>query len=172
MSQPLDLNTVNALDQAAFTEALGSVFEHFPQAAEGAWMQRPFATVAALHDAMSGVVRKLDPAAQAAFLNRHPPLSGRAIRAGTMTADSNDEQKSAGLDAMSAAEEAALDRMNADYQARHGFPFIICVRHYTREGIFAAFERRIGRTTVQELDEALAQIAAITRGRLAARLRP
>ena len=52
------------------------------------------------------------------------------------------------------------------YLARHGFPFIICVRHYTREGIFAALERRIERGTQQEQDEALAQIASITRGRL------
>jgi 2-oxo-4-hydroxy-4-carboxy-5-ureidoimidazoline decarboxylase len=44
------------------------------------------------------------------------------------------------------------------------------VRHYTREGIFTALERRIERSTQQEQDEALAQIAAITRGRLDVRL--
>jgi 2-oxo-4-hydroxy-4-carboxy-5-ureidoimidazoline decarboxylase len=170
MSQPLDLASVNALDSAGFASAFGSVFEHFPQAAEGAWAQRPFASVSALHAAMMDVVRKLDEQGLRAFLNLHPQLSARNIRAGTMTADSNAEQKSAGLDAMSQQQEAALDRLNADYQERHGFPFIICVRHYTREGIFAAFERRIGRSTSQELDEALAQIAAITRGRLNARL--
>ncbi|AGW94695.1 MULTISPECIES: 2-oxo-4-hydroxy-4-carboxy-5-ureidoimidazoline decarboxylase [Cupriavidus] len=170
MSQPLDLASVNALDHAGFASAFGSVFEHFPQAAQGAWARRPFASVAALHEAMMDVVRKLDEQGQRDFLNLHPQLSARNIRAGTMTADSNAEQKSAGLDAMSKQQEGELDRLNADYLGRHGFPFIICVRHYTREGIFAAFERRIGRSTPQELDEALAQIAAITRGRLNARL--
>ncbi|WP_454737459.1 2-oxo-4-hydroxy-4-carboxy-5-ureidoimidazoline decarboxylase [Cupriavidus necator] len=170
MSQPLDLASVNALDHAGFASAFGSVFEHFPRAAQGAWAQRPFASVSALHAAMMDVIRKLDEPGQRDFLNLHPQLSARNIRAGTMTADSNAEQKSAGLDAMSQQQEAALDRLNADYIERHGFPFIICVRHYTREGIFAAFERRIGRSTPQELDEALAQIAAITRGRLNARL--
>ncbi len=34
MSQPLDLASVNALDEAAFADAFGSVFEHFAQAAE------------------------------------------------------------------------------------------------------------------------------------------
>ena len=58
MSHPLDLASVNALDEAAFAEAFGSVFEHFPQAAAGAWAQRPFASVAALHGAMMDVVRK------------------------------------------------------------------------------------------------------------------
>jgi 2-oxo-4-hydroxy-4-carboxy-5-ureidoimidazoline decarboxylase len=60
--------------------------------------------------------------------------------------------------------------LNTEYLARHGFPFIICVRHYTREGIFAALERRIERATQEERDEALAQIASITRGRLVERL--
>ena len=170
MSQSLDLAPVNALDQSGFTHAFGSVFEHFPLAAERAWAQRPFASASALHDAMMDVIRKLDAKAQCDFLNLHPMLSAANIRAGTMTADSNAEQKSAGLDAMSAQQEATLDRMNAAYHARHGFPFIICVRHYTREGIFAALERRIDRSTQQELDEALAQIGAITRGRLQARL--
>jgi len=170
MSQSFDLASVNALDHAGFARAFGSVFEHFPQAAEGAWAQRPFTSAAALHDAMMDVVRKLDARGQRDFLNLHPLLSGANIRAGTMTADSNAEQKSAGLDAMSAQQEATLDRLNAAYLARHGFPFIICVRHYTREGIFAALERRVDRSTQQELDEALAQIAAITRGRLNARL--
>lgn len=171
MSQSIDLAQANALDHPGFASVFGSVFEHFPQAAEGAWAQRPFASVDALHTAMMDVVRTLDDGAQRDFLNLHPLLSGANIRAGTMTADSNAEQKSAGLDAMSDQQETTLDRLNAAYLERHGFPFIICVRHYTREGIFAALERRLDRSTEQEQDEALAQIAAITRGRLNARLR-
>ncbi|WP_179403848.1 2-oxo-4-hydroxy-4-carboxy-5-ureidoimidazoline decarboxylase [Burkholderia guangdongensis] len=170
MSQSIHPTPVNALDHAAFVSAFGSVFEHFPQAAERAWAQQPFASIGALHDAMMNVIRQLDERDRRDFLNLHPLLSAANVRAGTMTADSNAEQKSAGLDAMSAQQEAALDRLNAAYLERHGFPFIICVRHYTREGIFASFERRIGRGTQQELDEALAQIAAITRGRLDARV--
>jgi 2-oxo-4-hydroxy-4-carboxy-5-ureidoimidazoline decarboxylase len=170
MSQPIDLAPVNELDHTTFVLTFGSVFEHFPQAADGAWAERPFASAAALHDAMMGVIRKLDAHGQRDFLNLHPLLSGANLRAGTMTSDSNEEQKSAGLDAMTARQEAMLERLNTAYLARHGFPFIICVRHYTREGIFTALERRIERSTQQEQDEALAQIAAITRGRLDVRL--
>jgi 2-oxo-4-hydroxy-4-carboxy-5-ureidoimidazoline decarboxylase len=170
MSQPIDLAPVNALDHATFLAAFESVFEHFPQAARGAWERRPFASALALHDAMMDVIRALDATSQRDFLNLHPLLSGANIRAGTMTPDSDAEQKSAGLHALSAEQEATLDRLNTAYLARHGFPFIICVRHYTREGIFAALERRIGRATQQELDEAMAQISAITRRRLDERL--
>lgn len=170
MSSSINLRAVDALDRDAFVQTFGSVFEHFPQAAIGAYEKRPFASVSALHEAMMNVVRHLDVDAQRAFLNRHPLLSGANVRAGTMTADSDAEQKSAGLGELTSEEDALLERLNAVYLARHGFPFIVCVRHYTREGIFSAFERRIARSTRDELDEALAQIAAITHARLNARL--
>ncbi|MFV3326449.1 2-oxo-4-hydroxy-4-carboxy-5-ureidoimidazoline decarboxylase [Pseudomonas sp. NY15372] len=48
-----------------------------------------------------------------------------------MTNASVDEQTSAGLDALPQDEEAHLQRMNRQYRERHGFPFIICVRHHT-----------------------------------------
>ncbi|GAB3625344.1 OHCU decarboxylase [Pandoraea terrae] len=170
MSATYDLAAINTMERNAFTAAFGGIFEHFPEAAEGAWARRPFADMTALHDAMMAVVQRLDEPGRKAFLNGHPPLSGRALRAGTMTTDSTDEQKSAGLDAMSARDEAQLDALNEAYACRHGFPFIICVRHYTREGIFAELNKRLSRSTPQELDEALSQIASITRARLAARV--
>jgi 2-oxo-4-hydroxy-4-carboxy-5-ureidoimidazoline decarboxylase len=34
-------------------------------------------------------------------------------------------------------------RWNAEYRARFGFPFIICVRRHTRASIFAEFSRRL-----------------------------
>ena len=47
MSQSINLEPVNALDHTAFVGAFASVFEHFPQAAEGAWSARPFASATA-----------------------------------------------------------------------------------------------------------------------------
>jgi 2-oxo-4-hydroxy-4-carboxy-5-ureidoimidazoline decarboxylase len=170
MSSQAVMEFVNSLDHDRFVSTFGSVFEHFPHAARAAHARGPFASAEQLHGAMMSVIRALDAPAQRAFLNLHPQLSGANIRAGTMTADSNAEQKSAGLDALSREQETALDTLNEAYAKQHGFPFIVCVRHYTREGIFSAFERRLHRSTQEELDEALAQIAAITRGRLNARL--
>ncbi|MGO4814951.1 2-oxo-4-hydroxy-4-carboxy-5-ureidoimidazoline decarboxylase [Cupriavidus sp. 2MCAB6] len=161
-----DLHAINAMDKATFTRALGDVFEHSPEVAEAAWEARPFPTVAALHDAMMAAIRRRDEAAQTAFLCRHPPLSARAIRAGALTEASSAEQKSAGLDGLAESEEAQLQSMNQAYQVRHGFPFIICVRHYTRDGIFFELEKRTGRSTARELEEALDHVQAITRGRL------
>ena len=85
-----------------------------------------------------------------------------------MTAESTAEQGTAGLDSLSSSEMTLIDDLNRRYRTTHGFPFIVCVRHYTKAGIFAEFNHRIGRETEVELAEALRQIANITRYRLGA----
>lgn len=167
----LDLRALNAMDRAAFTAALGDTFEHSPWVAEAAWARRPFTTLQALHDAMMAAVHGCGRGRQVEFLRGHPELSAGAVRAGALTADSMDEQKSAGLGALTAGDEALLDSMNKAYARRHGFPFIACVRHYTRAGIFAELASRTAREPAQELAEALRQIGFITRMRLDRRVR-
>ncbi|WP_076998094.1 2-oxo-4-hydroxy-4-carboxy-5-ureidoimidazoline decarboxylase [Variovorax sp. KK3] len=166
----LDLRALNAMDRAAFTAALGETFEHSPWVAEAAWAARPFATVQALHDAMMAVVLDCGRSRQIEFLRGHPELSAAAVRANSMTADSMDEQKSAGLGTLSASEEDSLARLNKAYRTRHGFPFIACARHYTKPGIFAELASRGAREPGQDLGEALRQIGFISRMRLERRL--
>lgn len=164
--QATHLAAINAMDKEQFIQALGDIFEHSPDVAEDAWHARPFASVEALHEAMMASIRARDIEARKAFFDRHPELSAEAVRGGGLTSASVNEQTSAGLDALSHEEETQLQRMNRQYRERHGFPFIICVRHYTKAGIFFELENRVARETPFELDYALNQIKAITRGRL------
>ncbi|SMG26761.1 2-oxo-4-hydroxy-4-carboxy-5-ureidoimidazoline decarboxylase [Paraburkholderia susongensis] len=161
-----NLAAINAMGRDQFIQMLGDIFEHSPDVAEDAWQARPFRSVDALHEAMMSSIRARDVAARKAFFDRHPELSAQAIRHGGLTAASVDEQSSAGLHALSQEEEARLQQMNRQYRERHGFPFIICVRHYTKAGIFFELETRVACDTEFELDYALNQIKAITRGRL------
>ena len=170
-SSSYDLTIINAMDKETFTEAFGDIFEHSAYVAERAWASRPFASVSALHASMMHVIHSRAFDEQKAFLCGHPELSPTAIRSGVLTDSSSAEQSSAGLDALSHDESVRLREMNRAYQEQHGFPFIICVRHYTKKGIFAELERRFARSTAQEFDEAMQQIAFITRGRLDLRLR-
>ncbi|GAT72459.1 2-oxo-4-hydroxy-4-carboxy-5-ureidoimidazoline decarboxylase [Microbacterium hydrocarbonoxydans] len=162
----LSLDAINALDQGGFVAALGPVFENSPWVAEDAWRSRPFADVSELHRAMFSVIEKADRAVVLDFLNAHPALAGKEAQAGEMTAESVGEQASAGLDALSPEEFQRMGALNAEYSARHGFPFVIAVRGHTKESIFAEFERRIGADSETELQTALGQIAIISRGRL------
>lgn len=156
------------LDREAFVARLGGVFEHSPWVAERAHAQGPFASVDALHRAMVAVVGAASRAEQLALLRAHPELAGREAREGTLTAASTGEQGRAGLNALAADEFQRIAELNRRYRARHGFPFIACVGHYTKAGIFFELERRLGTDTEREIDEALAQVAAIARLRLAA----
>lgn len=164
--------SLNAASGEAFVARLGPVFENSRWVAEAVWRSGPFDNVDSLHAAMMAVVLGQDEAGIAAFLNAHPDLAGREARQGTMTAESVEEQGTAGLDRLSAAEVAAMDELNAKYRARHGFPFIVCVRHYTKLGIFAEFRHRLLRRSEEERREALRQIGFISRYRLDALVHP
>ena len=168
----LTLARLNGCSVAEFVDHLGGVFEHAPWVAERAHAARPFATVAALHDAMMQVVRTAPRAEQLAFLRGHPELAGKVARAGAMTEDSKAEQGGLGLDRLSDKDFARFERANAAYAKKFGFPFIVCVRlHKSAESILAAFEQRVGNDTETEFAAALTEIGHITRLRLDGRVR-
>lgn len=163
---------LNALDEEAFVAALGDIFEHAPWVAAQAHARRPFTALRQLHAAMLGAVHASPVQRQVDFLCGHPELSAEAVRSGGLTRASDDEQRSAGLQSLSARDEAWLAEHNQRYRARHGFPFIACVRHYTQAGLFAELQSRCERDTEQERREALRQIGFITWTRLSARVTP
>lgn len=167
---PISLDTLNAVDALAFERMLGEVFEHAPWVASAVAAERPFATVDALHRAMVARVVNADPATQLALIRNHPELAGKAALEGTMTADSVSEQGNAGLDRLSPAEFEKFSALNRAYRERFGMPFMICVRHYTRPFLLSEFERRLTRSSEEEIDTALAAIFAVTRLRIADRV--
>jgi 2-oxo-4-hydroxy-4-carboxy-5-ureidoimidazoline decarboxylase len=128
--------------------------------------ERPFATLAALHQSMVDAVRKAPLDRQLALIRGHPDLAGRAARAGTLTRDSQAEQASAGLDRLSEDEFARFHRLNDAYRAKFDMPFIICVRRHTKRSILHQFERRLQNPPAAETDAALAEIFRITALRL------
>jgi 2-oxo-4-hydroxy-4-carboxy-5-ureidoimidazoline decarboxylase len=162
----LSVTQLASMEYRAFMAHFGDLFEHSPWVAEAAWPQRPFASVDALHDAMMAAVRRAPAAQRIAFLCLHPELAGKEAQAGTMTGHSTNEQQGAGLYALSHDELIELRGLNAAYRLRHGFPFIIAVLGHTKGQIFEALRVRAGRERRVEIDEALLQIARITRRRL------
>jgi len=160
------LEELNRADRAAFAAALGHVFEKAPWVAEQAWAARPFVTVADLERAMLAVVASAGEEAQLALLRGHPELGVAPARAADLTAASRREQGGLGLDRLGPAELARFQRLNSDYRARFGFPFVICVRRHTRESILAELERRLGNPPAAERAAALAEVGHIARLRL------
>ena len=163
------LDGLNSIDRGAFVAALGDVFEHATWVAEAAAARRPFKSVAALHEAMLDAVRQAPAPLQLAFIAGHPEL-GSKVQRRDITADSQSEQGSLGLDRLSDQEFAEFQALNARYKALHGFPFIICVRRQTRDAILAAMQTRGGNGRDAELAAAIAEIGHITRLRLVAKV--
>jgi 2-oxo-4-hydroxy-4-carboxy-5-ureidoimidazoline decarboxylase len=164
------LASLNATDEAGFMAALGDVYEHAPWVAQAALKQQPFATLAALHAAMTDAVRAAPPEQQLALIKGHPDLAGKAARAGTMTVDSKAEQASAGLDRLAEAEFAQFHRLNDAYREKFGMPFIICVRRHSKDSILQQFERRLQNTMSVETKTALGEIFRIAALRLDQRI--
>jgi 2-oxo-4-hydroxy-4-carboxy-5-ureidoimidazoline decarboxylase len=164
------LDELNHCDRAGFVAALGEIFEHSPWVAERACAGRPFANVDALHRAMVEAMQNAPEDARLALIRAHPELAGRAAIRGELMADSTKEQSGAGLDQCSPDEYARLATLNAAYNAKFGFPFILAVKGHDRASILREFAQRVERDRTTEFDEALAQIARIAQFRLQALL--
>ena len=162
----ISLERLNTLDQSGFVAALGGIFEGPPWIVTDAWAARPFSDVDALYSALCQVMYAAPPERKVALIQAHPNLVGRAARTGTLGPASTAEQAAAGLNDLTADEIATFERLNAEYQQRFGFPFVICARENKKESILAGFAARMHNTRDQEIAAALDEIAKICRLRL------
>ena len=167
----LTLERLNAADEAAFTALLDGVYEHSPWIAARAWQQRPFASLAQLKRALAEAVRSAPGEAKLGLIRAHPELAGKAMVSKSLTAESTNEQNKAGLTDCTPEEFATIQQLNADYNAKFGFPFILAVRGPRGAGlpkreIIATFARRLQNQPDFELSEALRNIHRIAEIRL------
>ncbi|HSQ73886.1 MAG TPA: 2-oxo-4-hydroxy-4-carboxy-5-ureidoimidazoline decarboxylase [Rubrivivax sp.] len=167
----LTLDTLNRASQAEFTALLEGTYEHSPWIAAAAWSQRPFASLAALKRALVSAVRDAGRDAQLVLIRAHPELAGKAMVSKTLTAESTNEQGKAGLTACTPEEFARIQQLNADYNAKFGWPFILAVRGprglgLSKAEIIAAFQRRLAGHPDLEFAECLRNIHRIAEIRL------
>ncbi|HEX8601266.1 MAG TPA: 2-oxo-4-hydroxy-4-carboxy-5-ureidoimidazoline decarboxylase, partial [Pseudoduganella sp.] len=167
----LTLEQLNAATQADFTAMLDGVYEHSPWIAEHTWHARPFASLAQLKRALIEALRTAPREAQLGLILAHPELAGKAMVTKSLTAESTNEQKKAGLTDCTPEEFARIQQLNADYNARFGFPFIMAVRGprglgLDRHEIIATFARRLANSPDFEFGEALRNIHRIAEIRL------
>ena len=167
----LTLEQLNTVPPAELLVELGGLYEHSPWFVESALKQRPFASLAHFKHALVQAVETSGREAQLALVRAHPELAGKAMVAKTLTAESTNEQGKAGLTACTPDEFARIQQLNADYNARFGFPFILAVRGARGLGlnkaqIIETFERRVYNHPDFELAEALRNIHRIAEIRL------
>jgi 2-oxo-4-hydroxy-4-carboxy-5-ureidoimidazoline decarboxylase len=163
---PMKLSDLNVASTDEFVKALGNIFEYSPWIAEQAAAARPFLSVKTLFDAMKAVVDRAPADIRLALIEAHPDLANKTRRAAALTAESNAEQNSVGLDRLSDAEFQAFERVNNAYRSKFGFPYIVCVRRHTRDSILRDFERRLPNDVRTETQVSIAEIYRIAALRL------
>ncbi|MET3181653.1 UNVERIFIED_ORG: N-carbamoyl-L-amino-acid hydrolase [Variovorax guangxiensis] len=166
--------TIAQLNAAAPAEAvalLDGIYEHSPWIAERALAARPFRSLAHLKHALVQALAGSSADEQIGLIRAHPELAGKAMVSKTLTAESTNEQSKAGLTDCTPEEFAKIQQLNADYNAKFGFPFILAVRGPRGTGlakreIIETFARRLHNHPDFELGEALRNIHRIAEIRL------
>jgi 2-oxo-4-hydroxy-4-carboxy-5-ureidoimidazoline decarboxylase len=115
---------------------------------------------------MKTAVQRAPPELRLALIKAHPDLANKTQRAAGLTAESNAEQNSVGLDRLSEAEYAAFERVNNAYREKFGFPYIVCVRRHTKDSILNDFERRLPNDATTEVATSITEICRIAGLRL------
>jgi N-carbamoyl-L-amino-acid hydrolase len=152
---------------------LDGLYEHSPWVVDRTLAQysQGFASMAALKAALAQTVQSAHHDEQLALIRAHPELAGKAMVDKTLTSESTNEQGKAGLTSCSPEEFAKIQKLNSDYNAKFGFPFILAVRGPRGVGLFkaqimATFERRLAHPVDYEMAECLRQINRIAEIRL------
>lgn len=168
---PLTLEQLNQSDPAAALALLDGLYEHSPWIAAAALAERPFRSLHHLKHCLVKVLAAASPQAQLDLIRAHPELAGKAMVARSLTAESTNEQNRAGLTQCTPEEFTRIQQLNADYNARFGFPFILAVRGPRGQGlgkaeIIATFARRLQHHPDFEREEALRNTHRIAEIRL------
>lgn len=90
---------------------------------------------------------------QVAALNTHPAIGARSGLSATSRAEQGTDDDPDVL--------AELARLNAEYEARHGFRFVVFVNRRPRREILEVLRARIDRRTDDELSTGLDELVAI-----------
>ena len=167
----LTLEQLNAASAPQAAELLDGLYEHSPWIAQAALAHRPFRSLAHLKHAMARIVAEARPQAQLALLRAHPELAGKAMVSNSLTAESTNEQSKAGLTDCTPQEFEKIQHLNAAYNAKFGFPFILAVRGprgtgLSRQQIIETFERRLDHHPEFERAEALRNVHRVVELRL------
>ena len=168
---PLTLAQLNAAAPTEAVALLDGVYEHSPWIAERALAARPYRSLAHLKHALVQALAAASVDEQIGLIRAHPELAGKAMVSKTLTAESTNEQRKAGLTDCTPEEFAQIQQLNADYNAKFGFPFILAVRGprglgLPKQEIIATFARRLHHHPSFERGEALRNIHRIAEIRL------
>ncbi|HJW21304.1 MAG TPA: 2-oxo-4-hydroxy-4-carboxy-5-ureidoimidazoline decarboxylase [Candidatus Limnocylindrales bacterium] len=169
------ITEIDHLRAAPFVDAVAPLFERAPgflwrlAAARGG----PFGSWDGLFARARAVAHEMPEPLQVDLVDAHPRLGARRDRLSAMSAreqgvaDLGDAADLADAAGQRTADEttATLRRLNADYEARFGFRYCVCVAGRPLAALVPAFEAALGADRPAELHRALDAVVDIARAR-------
>ena len=154
-----DVAALDALPEEAFIAAAAPWFEGAPRFLAHLARARPFGDVSSLFARAAAIAQAMPEAEQVELIDAHPRLGAPPA---SVSAASFREQ---GYDRETVAAIADLERLNAAYEARHGFRFCVFVDGRSRQELVPVIEGALGAYRDAEIHRALGDVVAIARDR-------
>lgn len=125
----------------------------------------PYASPREIVQRARAILSTLSEADQIAVINAHPRIGERPERVRAQSELSYREQ---GYDRDATASETLerLRALNAEYERRFGFRFVVFVNRRPKAALIPVLEARLRRSRAEELSTALGEILAIAEDRL------
>lgn len=157
----LHIEQLNTADYEWCVQQLGGIFEHSPWIVRTAMNHRPFHSADDLFQTMKTIVLTAAPQQKEQLILAHPRLGSKE----KLTAQSEREQQQAGLSRMEKTEAADFAALNAAYERRFDFPFILAVHGRSRQEINRVLHERLKNSRPEEVKTAIDEIITIARFR-------
>ena len=152
---------LNRLPADRFAEALRPLFEAANPLAKLLYARRPVSSYEQLIDTAERLTNVLEEPSKIAVLNAHPRIGESAAVLRRTSALSSREQG-----AEDPATDALLKELNAEYEQRFGFRFVVFVNRRPRSAILEVLRERLRNPRDRELQTAVAEMFRIARDRL------
>ncbi|MGH2462546.1 MAG: 2-oxo-4-hydroxy-4-carboxy-5-ureidoimidazoline decarboxylase [Candidatus Limnocylindria bacterium] len=152
------LGELNQLSVPAFADAMAKLFEPAPRFAARLATERPFPSDTVLLEAAARIARAMPEADQVDLINAHPRIGARA--AGLS------EHSRREMGAAQPEVDEDLADLNAAYEARFGFRYLVHVAGRRRSELIPGFRSALHRKRNAELRRAIQDTLAIAAERL------
>jgi OHCU decarboxylase len=169
LAAPSAIAQLNAADKAAFAAMAGPLFEQAPRFLARLAAVRPFKSAEMLFSHARQIALRMPADEQRELLDAHPRIGAAPA---TVSALSFKEQGYAADAAAASARRAddarvqvELERLNAAYERRFGFRFVVYVAGRPRSDIIPVMKRRLRRSAEAELATALNEVVAVAEDR-------
>lgn len=88
-------------------------------------------------------------------------MAGRELTSGSLTIESQQEQRQAGFTTLTSGERETLVLLNSQYKTKFGFPFVICAKMSDKYKIMEEMNSRLQNDPSQELLKGIEEVKKI-----------